>query len=72
MAKRVAKASQSQGNRPAKASRRAELVVRSNIRVPEGLAPWERELLLPHVPRLLAAVVGGPAHVETKKREESD
>lgn len=37
--------------------RRCELVVRGDLRVPTELFPWERDLLLPTVLRVLAELL---------------
>lgn len=39
--------------------RRRQLEVRGDVAVPRGLLPWERDLLLPLVLRVLAEVLPG-------------
>lgn len=42
---------------PSKRGRRRQVVVRGDLRVPDTLLPWERDLLLPTVLKVLAELL---------------
>jgi hypothetical protein len=47
------------------------LAVRSNVDIPVAVLPWERDLLLPHVKKLVDAVLEEPANDQEARDQPS-